>query len=121
MYVVKRDGEPQRFDRAKLRAGLLRAAHKRPIDPGAIEAIVNRIEAEVERAGGELPARRVGELCLEELRQLDRVSYLQFASVYKEFADVDDIRAELVRLGAEPLAGSVRAEREDPQFPPSAA
>jgi transcriptional repressor NrdR len=121
MQVIKRDGEHQPFDRAKLRAGMLRAAHKRPVDPADVEAIVDRIEAAVEAAGGELAARRIGQMCLDGLRQLDRVSYLQFASVYKEFADVDDVQAELAELGAEPLAGSVRAAREDAEFPPNAA
>jgi len=121
MQVIKRDGEHQPFDRAKLRAGMLRAAHKRPVDPADVEAIADRIEAAVEAAGGELAARRIGQMCLDGLRQLDRVSYLQFASVYKEFADVDDVQAELAELGAEPLAGSVRAAREDAEFPPNAA
>jgi transcriptional repressor NrdR len=121
MQVIKRDGERQPFDRAKLRAGMLRAAHKRPVDPADVEQIVDRIEVAVEAAGGELAARPIGEMCLDGLRQLDRVSYLQFASVYKEFADVDDVQAELAELDAEPLAGSVRAAREDAEFPPNAA
>jgi len=121
MQVIKRDGEHQPFDRAKLRAGMLRAAHKRPVDPADVEAIADRIEAAVEAAGGELAARRIGQMCLDGLRQLDRVSYLQFASVYKEFADVDDVQAELAELGAEPLAGSVGGAREDAEVPPNAA
>ena len=77
--MIKRDGERQRFDHTKLRVALLRAAHKRPVEPVAIESVVGRIEAEIARAGGELPAQRIGELCLAELRALDTGAYLQFA------------------------------------------
>ena len=79
LFVIKRDGERQRFDHVKLRGALLRAAHKRPVEPAAIEAVVGRIEAEVARAGGELSSQRIGELCLDELRALDTGAYLQFA------------------------------------------
>jgi transcriptional repressor NrdR len=101
LFVRKRDGERQPFDRAKLRGGLARAAHKRPVADEQIDAIVAGIETEAEQAGGELPAPRIGEMCLEGLRRADRVSYLQFAAVYKQL-DVEDVRAELVRLAAEP-------------------
>ena len=104
LYVRKRGGERQPFDREKLRGGLARAAHKRPVEPARIEAIVTGIEAEAERAGGELPADRVGEMCLEGLRAVDRISYLQFAAVYKQL-DVDQVRAEIAALSR---AGSVR-------------
>ena len=94
LFVRKRGGERQPFDRIKLRGGLARAAHKRPVAPESIDAIVDRIEHEAEGAGGELPASRVGELCLAGLRDLDRVAYLQFAAVYKQL-DVEAVRSEL--------------------------
>ncbi len=100
LYVIKRDGERQRFDRAKLRAGLLRAAHKRPVDPGDVEVVVDGIESEILAGGGELDSQRVGELCLAGLRDLDLGAYLQFAAVYRELTDLDSVRAELARLGA---------------------
>ena len=84
LYVIKRDGERQRFDDTKLRAALLRAAHKRPVEPAAIEAVVGRIEAELARAGGELAAPAIGELCLAELRALDTGAYLQFAGTLEQ-------------------------------------
>ena len=104
LFVRKRGGVRQPFDRAKLRGGLARAAHKRPVAAATIDAIVDRIEAEAERAGGELPARRIGELCLDGLRDADRIAYLQFAAVYKQL-DVDEVRAEIAGLSG---AGSVR-------------
>ena len=84
LYVIKRDGDRQRFDHTKLRAALLRAAHKRPVEAADIESLVGRIEGEVARAGGELPAQRIGELCLGELRALDTGAYLQFAGTLEK-------------------------------------
>ena len=84
LYVIKRDGERQRFDHTKLRAALLRAAHKRPVEPAAIESVVGRIEAELTSAGGELAAQAIGELCLAELRELDTGAYLQFAGTLEQ-------------------------------------
>jgi transcriptional repressor NrdR len=78
LEVIKRDGHRQPFDRAKLRSALLRASHKRDVDPRRLEEIVERVEAEA-RVTGELPAERIGELCLHGLEKLDRGAYLQFA------------------------------------------
>jgi transcriptional repressor NrdR len=95
--VRKRDGSRQPFDRSKLRGGLDRASHKRPVRPEAIDALVNRIETAAVRAGGEITAARVGEMCLAGLRRIDQVAYLQFAAVYRQL-DVSDVQAELDRL-----------------------
>jgi transcriptional repressor NrdR len=109
LVVRKRDGQPQGFDRAKLLGGLLRASHKRPVEHERLEALADRIEREVERAGGELPAQRIGDMALAGLRDLDRVSYLQFAAVYKSFRDASEFSSELAELGV----GSVRPNGED--------
>lgn len=97
LFVRKRDGSRQPFDRAKLRGGLERASHKRPVRPEAIDGLVNRIETAAVRAGGEITAARVGEMCLAGLRRIDQVAYLQFAAVYRQL-DVSDVQAELDRL-----------------------
>ena len=102
LFVIKRDGERQRFDRAKLAGGLLRAAHKRPVEPAAVELLVASIEDAAEAAGGDLHAETVGEMCLTGLRELDRIAYLQFAAVYKGFEDPGEFTGELRRLGVEP-------------------
>lgn len=102
LFVIKRDGERQPFDRVKLAGGLLRAAHKRPVEPAAVERLVASIEDAAEAAGGELPAETVGEMCLAGLRELDRIAYLQFAAVYKGFSDPGEFTGELRRLGVEP-------------------
>ncbi len=97
LFVRKRDGSRQPFDRLKLRGGLERASHKRPVRPEAIDALVNRIETAAVRAGGEITAARIGEMCLTGLRRIDQVAYLQFAAVYRQL-DVKDVQAELDRL-----------------------
>ncbi len=100
LQVRKRNGRRQRFDRVKLRAALLRAAHKRPVSAGDVEALVDRVEQAVEKAGGELDAEQIGELCLQDLRSLDAGAYLQFAGTLPGPA------AEFAASGA---AGSVRS------------
>jgi transcriptional repressor NrdR len=78
LFVRKRGGERQRFDRAKLRAALLRSTHKRQVTADDVEALVTSIELAVEEAGGELGAERIGELALDGLAELDHGAYLQF-------------------------------------------
>lgn len=102
LFVAKRDGERQPFDRAKLAGGLRRAAHKRPVAAADVERLVARIEDAAEAAGGTIAAAEVGELCLAGLRELDRIAYLQFAAIYKGFSDPGEFVAELRRLGVEP-------------------
>jgi transcriptional repressor NrdR len=84
--VVKRDGHRQPFDRGKLRGALIRASHKRDVDPRDLEQIVERVEREARDSGGELAAARIGELCLDGLRALDHGAYLQFAGTLPEGA-----------------------------------
>ena len=122
LAVRKRNGRRQAFDRAKLLGGLLRAAHKRPVDRRRLEALADRIQHEVERAGGELPAQRVGDMALRGLRDLDRVAYLQFAAVYKGFSDPSQFSSELAELEGPPLAGAgaVRRAGDDPGSPANA-
>ena len=126
LYIRKRDGSRQEFDRAKLLAGLERAAIKRPIERGQLEAIVDRIVAELRAQGGTPDAGEVGELALLGLRGLDPVAYVRFASVYKKFADVAEFEAELERIERElPVqasslfdGGVVRTESQAARFTP---
>jgi len=110
-YVIKRDGERQRFERTKLRAALLNAAHKRPVTASDVEAIVDRVEASLADRS-ELSSAEVGELCMEGLRDLDLGAYLQFAGTLAEPASAIS--------GQPPPVGSVRVGREDSELPPSA-
>jgi transcriptional repressor NrdR len=86
LEVLKRDGHRQPFDRDKLRGALIRASHKRDVDPRDLERIVERVEREARASGGELAAARIGELCLDGLRELDHGAYLQFAGTLPEGA-----------------------------------
>ena len=86
IVVVKRDGHRQPFDRDKLLGGLIRASHKRNVDPRQLEAIVERIEKEARSGGGEIEARRIAELCLDGLARLDRGAYQQFAGTLPDAA-----------------------------------
>jgi transcriptional repressor NrdR len=102
-FVRKRDGSRQPFDRTKLLAALLRAAHKRPVSPDQVETIVDRIEGSIDAAGGEVAAETVAELCLMGLRAIDAGAYLQFAGTLPanspQFAQV--LGPGSVRVGSE--------------------
>jgi transcriptional repressor NrdR len=124
LSVRKRNWRLEPFDRVKLLGGLLRAAHKRPVERRRVEALADRIEREAERAGGELAARRVGDMALAGLRDLDRVAYLQFAAVYKGFSDPSQFSSELARLessGEPARADYVRSARKDARSPANLA
>ena len=97
--VVKKDGRRERFDREKVLAGLQRACEKRPVPTKALEAIVDRVEAMVQESPDrEVPTVQVGEFLMESLRELDRVAFIRFASVYRDFKDVDQFMATLKGL-----------------------
>lgn len=97
--IIKSDGTREPFDDAKLRAGMLRALEKRPVGMEDLEAAITRIGHRLRASGErELPARELGELVMGELRQLDDVAYVRFASVYRRFQDISDFRAEVERL-----------------------
>ncbi|HKF79624.1 MAG TPA: transcriptional regulator NrdR [Thermoleophilaceae bacterium] len=107
--VIKRDRSRQRFDRQKLLRGLGRAANKRPISDEQLEAVADRIAAEVRRGGPEADASWIGELSLRGLAAVDPVSAIQFASVYRQFESLDELEAEVRRLkneGSEVPSGS---------------
>jgi transcriptional repressor NrdR len=97
--VVKKDGRRERFDREKVLAGLQRACEKRPVPTKALEAIVDRVEAMVQESPDrEVPTVAIGEFLMERLRELDRVAFVRFASVYRDFKDVDQFMATLKGL-----------------------
>ena len=89
--VLKRDGSAEDFDRSKLRHSLEVACAKRPVSPAAVEGIVEEVEDDMGRqAGVEVPSHRIGALVMERLKPLDRVAYVRFASVYRNFQDADE-------------------------------
>jgi transcriptional repressor NrdR len=97
--VVKKDGRRESFDRTKILAGLKKACEKRPISTATIEEVTDRIEKRIQEMGEtEIESRIVGEELMKELHQLDQVAYVRFASVYREFKDIDQFMDELKTL-----------------------
>lgn len=100
--VVKKDGRREPFDRTKILSGLKKACEKRPISVATIEAVTDRIEKRIQEMGEtEIPSREVGEQIMKELHNLDQVAYVRFASVYREFKDIDQFMDELKTLARE--------------------
>ena len=96
LYVIKKDGRREDFDRQKLFSGLMKATTKREISPSAVERIVDDIEGELRTKGKvEIPSREVGEIVMDKLRALDEVAYIRFASVYRSFMDLQEVRTEI--------------------------
>jgi len=94
--VVKKDGSRERFERQKVIAGMLKACEKRPVSVAALEAVADRIEVTLQdRPEKEIGADEVGSFLMEELRSLDKVAYVRFASVYRHFRDVGEFMTEL--------------------------
>jgi transcriptional repressor NrdR len=99
--LLKKDGRREAFDRAKIIAGVRKACEKRPIPSGAVETLAAEVEHSVYALNrAEVPSYVVGELVMEQLKALDHIAYIRFASVYRAFADVDELEQELEALRA---------------------
>ncbi len=110
--IVKNDGSREPFDEEKLRSGLMRALEKRPVSTEAMEEALARISHKLQVAGErEIKARQIGEWVMEELRSLDEVAYVRFASVYRSFQDVNEFREEIERLQDESAREALRKEQ----------
>ena len=100
--VVKKDGRREPFDRTKILSGLKKACEKRPISTATIELVTDRIEKRIQEMGEtEIASTAIGEEVMSELHQLDQVAYVRFASVYREFKDIDQFMDELKALARE--------------------
>lgn len=99
MVVIKKDGSRQSFDRGKVMGGLIRACEKRPVSYQTLEGLVAEIELSLQnQIDREVSSSHIGDLVLERLKQLDEVAYVRFASVYREFKDINSFMAELNHL-----------------------
>jgi transcriptional repressor NrdR len=97
--VVKKDGSRERFERQKLIAGLLKACEKRPVSVASLEAVADRVESTLqERAEKEITTNEIGAFVMQELKKLDKVAYVRFASVYRHFRDIGEFMTELKDL-----------------------
>ena len=98
-YVTKKDGRREDFDPQKLFTGLRKATEKREISPDRLRGIVDEIEADLRQSGrAEIPSDEIGEMVMERLRDLDEIAYIRFASVYREFKDLQQVRQEIERV-----------------------
>jgi transcriptional repressor NrdR len=99
LIVIKKDNNRETYDRSKIEAGVLRACHKRPIPAKDINALVDKVELEIfNREEREIPSKIIGEMIMNKLKDLDSVAYVRFASVYREFKDVNTFMDELKKI-----------------------
>ena len=99
VFVIKKDGNRELFDLNKLRGGIMKACEKRPVSFESIDNLVNEIEKTVYNLGSnEVSSDRIGDEVMKGLKELDQVAYVRFASVYKEFKDIDTFLAEIERI-----------------------
>ncbi|NPV79834.1 MAG: transcriptional repressor NrdR [Firmicutes bacterium] len=99
LIVVKKDGRREPFDRAKIMGGLIKACEKRAVSLRQLESLVDEVERELRgKLEGEVRSQEIGELVMDRLRSLDEVAYVRFASVYRQFKDIDRFLEELQRL-----------------------
>ncbi len=108
--IIKGNGAREPFDEKKMVGGMMRALEKRPVDSDSVAGAISRLQHRLRASGErEIPSRQLGEWVMNELRQLDQVAYVRFASVYRSFEDVNAFREEIERLESEPTA----EERKD--------
>ena len=99
LIVIKKDENSEPYDRSKIEAGVLRACHKRPISINQINQLVDEVETEIfNREEKEIPSRVIGELVMDKLKNLEAVAYVRFASVYREFKDINTFMDELKKV-----------------------
>lgn len=95
LRVIKKDGGREVYDPDKMRRGITRACEKRPVSSAQIEKLALNVEDKIRKNGKEIKSSLIGELISKELKKLDKVAYIRFASVYKDFTDIDDFKKEI--------------------------
>ena len=99
LIVIKKDNNREQYDRAKIEAGVLRACHKRPISANDINKLIDEVETEIfAREEKEIPSDEIGSIVMDKIKDLDDVAYVRFASVYREFKDVNTFMSELKKM-----------------------
>jgi transcriptional repressor NrdR len=107
LFVIKKDGRREEYDREKLLAGISKACEKRPLQNGAVERLVDDIEAELFQMGRtEIASSVIGDRVMARLKGLDHIAYIRFASVYREFADITSLKEEVDDLASQPRSPS---------------
>jgi len=95
LRVIKKDGRREDFDREKIKRGIIRACEKRPISSEQIEKMIMKIEEKLRRKGKDVKTNIIGEVVSSELKKVDKIAYIRFASVYKDFSELDDFKKEI--------------------------
>lgn len=98
MYVVKKDGRREKYDRTKLEKGIEKAFEKRPVAKEKIDQMINEIEEQLRKKGKEVRSSEIGELVIKKIKRVDNVAYIRFASVYRDFQDIKDFKNEIKEL-----------------------
>lgn len=99
LIVIKKDNNREQYDRSKIEAGVFRACHKRPISANDINKLIDEVETEIfAREEKEIPSDEIGEIVMDKIKDLDDVAYVRFASVYREFKDVNTFMSELKKM-----------------------
>ena len=118
LFVIKKDKRREEFSREKLMSGIRKACEKRPLPTGAIDKLVNDIEAELYQLGkSEIPGAVIGDMVMEGLKRLDHIAYIRFASVYREFADITALKQELDTLIGDEEAKASQPTSQLPLLP----
>ena len=106
IYVIKKDGRREKFERQKIRHGIEKACEKRPVSHEKIEELIEKIEERIRRSGKEeIESRQIGEYVMETLKETDHVAYIRFASVYRSFADISSFEEEIKNLTKQSVVG----------------
>ncbi len=114
LFVIKKDGRREEFSRDKLLTGIRKACEKRPLPSGTLDKLVDGIEAKLYHSGKtEIPSRVIGDMVMEELKKLDHIAYIRFASVYREFTDITELKEVVDTL----VNGEVETSRSTSQLP----
>jgi transcriptional repressor NrdR len=96
--VIKKDGRRENFDREKVRKGIMKSCEKRPISSQQIDTMINKVEERIRKQGNDIKSELIGDFVSKELKKVDKVAYIRFASVYREFTDVSDFKKEIKEL-----------------------
>jgi transcriptional repressor NrdR len=104
VLIIKKDSRREKFDRKKIKNGIMKALEKRPVSHEKIEEIINKIEEKIRRSGKEeIESKVIGEFVMDELKETDQVAYIRFASVYRSFADITFFQKEIKNLTEEKI------------------
>ncbi len=115
LWISKKDGRREAFDRSKLIRGISRACERLPVSLDAIEDMAGRIESRLRESGDEVASAEIGELVMKELAEVNKVAYVRFASVYREFTDISSFEQEIARLISRAADEKTHGKKEGPE------